>query len=541
MAMQKGEMAINVTEVAKINARNIKVALADYIRHVEQKGVIPDISDAFINRVAYDSAVSKTALRNLFSKHAYWDEANQRFIINGTTTHEPDWDKVCEIFSTLTTNWRMANLHNEELRHDVHFVKCAIFATPVEAHAERAINVLKRVAPKTYRKYKSGLQNKNGVKMTRILRSFFAELGIEEKESGEYQRLFAEIADEMTSRKLDFKLVFSLNPADFLTMSNPQPYDGCNEYPLHSCHAMNRTDFTYNIGNAGYARDEVTFVVFVVAHPEKPESWNNDKIWRQLFFYVPFSSVLLQSRLYGVKGGVWGEHPQAALFRDLVQREISQLEELPNSWYTETYCNNHWGFNIPAGAGFQGYPDWIKFEGKEIKISVRKSGYSYKPFHIGERGICIECGEELFNSESHRCTDCDGDSGHEFCEECGCILDEDNIYLVYNSNGDWVAVCYDCRSNYYCYCEHDDEYHHNSDCTQLANGDWVTDSYLEDNCFRCDCCGEWHYNEQANLAYYYGSECDICDDCLGEYYRYCDDCNEWRWHKEFDDDSDFLP
>ena len=44
-------------------------------------------------------------------------------------------------------------------------------------------------------------------------------------------------------------------------------------------------------------------------------------------------------RRYNSGGGVYGASELTPLYRDLVQREISELEGVPNLWKTYTYCN----------------------------------------------------------------------------------------------------------------------------------------------------------------------------------------------------------
>ena len=75
-----------IAEVTTINARNIRIGLADFIKYTDETGVISDISDAFIDRLAYDSAVAKSGLREIFRRVKGWDENLQAIVINGTGT-----------------------------------------------------------------------------------------------------------------------------------------------------------------------------------------------------------------------------------------------------------------------------------------------------------------------------------------------------------------------------------------------------------------------------------------------------------------------
>ena len=73
-------------------------------------------------------------------------------------------------------------------------------------------------------------------------------------------------------------------------------------------------------------------IAFTVDNPLKPETFNKRKTSRQLFIYKVGNGLLLQSRIYNTSGGTCGEQKESTLYRDLVQREISELEGVPNLW-----------------------------------------------------------------------------------------------------------------------------------------------------------------------------------------------------------------
>ena len=178
---------------------------------------------------------------------------------------------------------------------------------------------------------------------------------------------FAQIADEMTSKKIDFKLFVSLNPAHFLTMSNPKGDFRGNS--LTSCHSFNSTEYEYNNGCSGYARDNYTFITFTVLNPDDKETLNNRKNMRQIFWYEPDSGVLLQRRLYNTAVSTRREEDESKIFRNLIQREISNLEGQPNLWKTSTYCRNG-KVSFMGGDGLGRYQDW-QHEDFAAKLSIR--------------------------------------------------------------------------------------------------------------------------------------------------------------------------
>lgn len=100
---------------------------------------------------------------------------------------------------------------------------------------------------------------------------------------------------KLSAKQIGLKLFVSVNPAHFITMSNPKR--DSRGATLTSCHSFNSTEYDYNNGCTGYARDETSFIVFTVADPTDPETLNNRKTTRQVFAYRPGSGLLLQSRM----------------------------------------------------------------------------------------------------------------------------------------------------------------------------------------------------------------------------------------------------
>ena len=78
----------------EMNMSNIRQALADYRRYTYQTEEIDNVSDAFIERLAADNYEAKSELRALFSKSPVWDDELDAIVINGSRTHEPDYNRI---------------------------------------------------------------------------------------------------------------------------------------------------------------------------------------------------------------------------------------------------------------------------------------------------------------------------------------------------------------------------------------------------------------------------------------------------------------
>ena len=494
-------------KLVKLAIDNLWSGIADYRRYARETAVLDDISDAFVERLAEDSVNAKADLRGLFSKSDAWNPDLQAIVINGTKTHNPDYFLVRSLAEKILNP---ASL-NFDLEKRALVDRAINFFVRPDDFTTDYIAAIQELAPRAYAPNK---------KKSRVFKALCSALGVADESKGSsFQKLFAQFADELNGKQLDFKLFVSINPVHFITMSNPK-YDERGTM-LTSCHSFNSTDYEYNCGCSGYARDNVTFIVFTAATPDEPETLNNRKTSRQIFCYKPFNGLLLQSRLYNTHGGTRGHQEDSDLYRDLIQREISKLEEIPNLWKTENYLGNKRHIYIDSDYGFGGYEDW-KIADFGSKISVHQYHLDdFETFKVGTYGLCISCGEEI--SSRLYCDDCDPE-GRETCDECGCRTD--SITGVLNQYGERIYVCPNCLEEGFSYCCHCDEYYPCDQMT-LVDNTYVCQNCVENHCAECAQCGQIHYRNNMYDAYdRHGNAVLICDDCHYDYYECCEHCGE---------------
>ena len=270
----------------KMAEKNIWQALDDYRAHTYSTAVLDDVSEAFVHKLARDNTYFKRELRDLFRKSPVWNEELDALVINGTRTHNPNYERVANLAEEILAPVRMQMTVTQNTLLDG---ALRFFCFPAE-DPQMAIDAMNKLVPKAFAVNK---------KPSRIFRSLCEGLGVADTEAGsKFQRLYAQFADEISSRKIDFKFYVSLNPAHFITMSNPK--NDKRGDTLTSCHSFNSTSYQYNNGCSGYARDPYSIIAFVAADPENPETLNNRKTMRQIFGYKPGNGVLLQSRLYNM-------------------------------------------------------------------------------------------------------------------------------------------------------------------------------------------------------------------------------------------------
>lgn len=503
---------MNIKEKIALTKKNIWTAIEDYGHYTDLTSVLDDISSCFVDRLAEDSVYAKSALRVMFRKSPAWDEELDALVINGTRTHNPDYNLIDELANKITRHayWNLPDDRHRALLDTA----LKLFKYP-DAEPTEYIKALNELAPKAYVPKK---------KLSRIFMALCKELGVADETAGsEFQRLYAQFADELSAKKISFKLFVSLNPAHFLSMSNPK----CDNRGsmLTSCHSFNTTDYEYNNGCSGYARDEVTMIAFTTSNPNESETLNNRKTSRQLFMYKPNNGLLLQSRMYNTNGGTRGVQAESKVYRDLIQREISECEGVPNLWKTFKYRGNEKDICFETGYGFGGYPDW-QYSEFSAMVSIRNDhAEDYKTFKIGTYGLCIMCGEE--HTYGVYCDECKN-SNRGYCEECENDFDNDELYQVYSYNGSSIWVCEDCRDEYYTQCDRCGEWHHNESIAHAGNGDDICEDCRDANYTFCEDCEEYYPSEDMVTAINAnGYEIPICEQCRMANYEECADCDNY--------------
>lgn len=495
--------------------KNIRQAIKDYAWHTKQDDVMHSMGDCFVTTLAKDSVEAKRELRELFRQSPVWDEELDALVINGTRTHDPDPDVIYALASEI-----LAQVRTSDNILTLRLAKNFFTLTPDAPSYDSCVEAVKALAPKAYAP---------GKKKSRVFKALCQNLGIVDETPGsDFQRKYAMLADEMSAKRINFKLFVSLNPAHFLTMSNPK-WDERGD-TLTSCHSLNSTEYSYNSGCSGYARDKVSFIAFTAADPNNPETLNNRKTTRQVFMYKPGNGVLLQSRLYNTSGGTRGAQEESAVYRDLVQREISDLEDAANLWKTWKYTSEENRVTILSGDDFGGYPDWVH-EDFDAKISVRSDhAEDYEEFTVGEIGLCISCGMET--SRGVLCSDCE-DS--ETCDCCGNSCSQ--TYEVLDRQGNAQYVCESCLDEYYTRCD---------ECGNMCENDMMTCLDGVDICLdcrdeyysSCEECGDWYRNDDLITAITgRGYTVQICRECADSCYRRCEECGQ-LCHEDFLNDDD---
>ena len=208
-----------------------------------------------------------------------------------------------------------------------------------------------------------------------------------------YNKVFAEYADMVSDLKRKMQFIISLNPLDYLTMSN-----GVN---WKSCH--NILDGCYKAGTISYMLDATSIITFVV------QGINDDihkipKVYRQMYHYK--NNLFIQSRLY--PQGNDGATDLYEKFRGFVIKEFSNLLGVNGEWTYKNgpiYCTSH------INSVGKHYPDYKYNENTGIFYPTSKeSDIQNLVMTVGHETICANCGHTFNDSARYlvhyRINDC---------------------------------------------------------------------------------------------------------------------------------------
>ena len=351
---------------------------------------------------------------------------------------------------------------------------------------------------------------KNGQKMSRAVNAICIALGIDKDEL--YNKEFAKYADAVNPLTVEYPTFLSVNPIDYLLMSNGNSW--------HSCHYIGNYPYDagcYSSGTISYMLDTDSMIAYNLTDFDEGEDAElKRKKNRQVFAYN--NGTLLQSRMYPQ-----GEDGNVSLYnnmRFLVQQVIAECEGKPNLWKGKIGASTDNGRSwINTAYGSTHYCDYKYFS--DPNITQLKGFDDYGVLGIGAKPICIECGDRHCDNEN--INHCDG-SGYE-CACCGAHISEDDVYYV----GD-ETYCSNCVT----YCDNCGEYEVNENVYYVDDtGEAVCEYCLENsgNYFYCEDCGEWHSMDNAvtvtKLGRYGTYTEAVCEDCAENNYYKCEHCDEW--------------
>lgn len=338
---------------------------------------------------------SKGWLASILRQHHAWDEKNlcvsDILEEERTTTESKRWDAVLTFANWVYRNSTDRTLYNILCGGDSSI--CSQYKSVTSAFKETA------------ERYIDGAKVSVGAKYTRAIRQLCGVTGL--TKCDDFEKQFATLSDAFSDGKVKRRYCLSINPLDFLLMSNGNSWSSCHflEY--------GNSNKCYQAGTMSYPMDKVTMIFFTVDNIKGDgDFYTYPKLHRQLFMYS--SKFLMQSRLYPR----WTDNAYSTLTRDTVMGIIEECEGNKDK-------ESVWGmirWNVASGSRkffvtapkALHYADYVYEYNVNIipKSDVLIPQYyeDVNPFElpvIGGTIVCPKCGEE-HNNNPHCC----------YCDEC---------------------------------------------------------------------------------------------------------------------------
>jgi hypothetical protein len=358
------------------------------------------------------------------------------------------------------------------------------------------------------------LRIKAGQKTSRVVNKLCTYLGITGDSS--YNRRFARYADAINPIIVNHKVVLSINPLDYLTMSFGNSWSSCHTIDKQNKRRMpHGYSGMYSSGTMSYMLDESSIVLYTVDEKYQGEEyWNQPKINRQMFHYA--HNKLVQARLYPQSNDSDGS--MYTPYRNVVQEIIATVFDFSNLWTNKKGTSAIYPYVHSSGTH---YLDYCNFQ--SCNISFAKDLDTDGEINIGHDPICIECGCEHTTENNINCC-------HSITYKCNCCgyeMEEGDDSLVFI---DSEPYCDECVS----YCDECDEYYLGDNVQYVASTDRYVCNHCLDNYYvYCETCGEYHL--KCHCVYVESVSEFVCDECLSAYYTQCSKCGQYYPNNDVDE------
>ena len=469
-----------------------------------------EYSENALDKIVNEWVTRKQNLLELLSKHPLWNP--DKLMIQ----FDQDYDRRIELGElSVFCNWLRVNITTEygksltelnctededDRRKDIIYwinehVKTQFFNESMKEEIDK-IN-----------SYNDNYKLRTNAKATKAIGKICRVEGWDKLEG--YNQRFSALCDNMNPIKVKRHTVISLNPLDFLLMSNGDSWESCH-YIGDSCNDSG----CYSSGTISYMLDECSFVFYTVDSSFNGENIElAEKSQRQIFGYN--DEVFIQSRLYPQANDSGAESVYDDI-RHIVQKIIADCLNKPNLWTVSRDLDN---INDVVKKGYDAtcYPDWHRGcpGSSHVSLSTLKSRKMIpKSIILGAKPICISCGYRHDYTENISCCKSDG----YYCTECGQWIDEDDVYWV----GD-DPYCGDCVV----YCERCDCCVPYNDAIRV-NGSYYCQDCVDEHAYKCDNCGEYVFNDYDDDVITTEEGHIYCRDCADDKAFYCEECCEYH-------------
>ena len=381
-----------------------------------------------------------------------------------------------------------------------------------------------------------------GQKKSRVINKICKKLGFDK--DPEYNKVFAKLADALNPLNIVRHTVISWNPVDYYTMSFGNSWSSCHTIDKENIRDMpNSYEGQYSGGTQSYLLDGTSAVFYTVdKNYDGNELELQPKINRCMFHISPNKDFFVQGRVYPQNND--RADSIYRLIREIMQKIVADSWKTPNLWVLRKGTDecekviNSYGSN---------YKDYCEFDSCNVSVLKEKAGVLLPKIAVGTDGICPVCGIYHSEEETITCYECAKNTMP--CELCGGEFEVDDMREI-----DGRYYCDDCVE----YCNECESYHPRDEVTYIPQYGYVCDDCLQYsvNFTHCDSCGCWLWLgyedtvETRDGCIYCCRRCAMDDgyvyvDEEGDWYDEedcckCESCGEWILKEDFDSEKNMC-
>jgi hypothetical protein len=318
--------------------------------------------------------------------------------------------------------------------------------------------------------------------------------------------------DKISDKKQKYKYVLSVNPADFLLMSYGNSWTSCQIINPRLPSRGEGYSGQYRAGTMSYMCDENSAVSYLAPVETPMENIPYvPKINRQIVFLHPNIPAYFTSRMYPASN----DSPFYNLFENTLAPIMDECHSTQGGQW-------EWKDASFSEHGHAHYEDYRCFSSVCRSKQYIKTGGQFRNFSyiVGSITHCLECGEEYNDRSNTSCRYCGGgeDDDHTRCSQCDEIVHNDDIYWVHDEAYCDSCFCNDCFS-----CDDCGEYEFNDDSVRTEDYRYICQHCYERNYATCIHCGEVFDPRNCGT---FTDDGYVCDDCYSQHCFTCEHCGE---------------
>ena len=373
----------------------IKPETLDSLKN-EMKKVLdcyPEKTDAALDCILKEWIRVKQPLLDIFSKHPNWNQ--DKLMIQFDTDFSRDFDlNAISAFSDKIKCYALAK-RNVSSQYQLPYPenKAIWFLNSIRSqYFDESMDYYINGLNRTYDNFKI----RNNMKASKAIGKICNEL--EWDKMPNYNKEYAKLCDALNPIKVLRHTCISLNPIDFLLMSNGNSWKSC-----HIIETENYDAGCCSSGTISYMLDACSFLFYTVdSEFNGTDIELEPKIQRQVFGYK--ENTIFQSRLYP-QDCDYGANDLYKDIREVVEKVISDCLDIPNIWIKKK--QNEIRQYVRKGNDSTAYPDFRHLMGMAT-VSVHKSqeNNTRKLVMMGRKPMCIHCGSKHTVRGSLYCSDC---------------------------------------------------------------------------------------------------------------------------------------